>query len=87
MAKPRLSRPMNIGGRGCSFVEGLVSSVQRSWKTGHANSGSSALRLERRSREILGWRGIGNDSGGGLDKVMLKRVGLARAILESRLDR
>ena len=87
MAKPRPSKAIKIGGRSCFSVEGSVSSAQRSWKTGQAISESWAPRSERREREMLDWRGMGKDSGGGRERDIVARIGLARMMAERKVDR
>ncbi len=48
-----------MGGRWEVSVVGVVSSVHRAWKIGHAMSGSLAPRSARRSSEMLDCSGIG----------------------------
>ena len=72
-----------MGGRGCSGVEGRVSSERRREKVGWARSGSEEPMEARRERERLDWSGTGKVWGGVEERERVEREGLARE-MESR---
>ncbi len=78
-AKP--SRQSIRGGRPGDF-----SSERRSWKMGHAFSGSEAPRRARREREMLGGRGTGMSVWEGFfwESGRSERMGLAREMAVRR---
>jgi len=81
MACARPSKHSISGGR-----PGSLSSRMRSWKMGHAVSGSEAPRRARRESEILGGIGMGiSEVDCCWERLISARIGLARERAERRL--